>query len=308
MLLTLPAAGLGCTLDRGFELRRLSADKWVYAYAAGAASRGAQDATWSAPTCKGSSQSPIDVQSRATIASPELNGALEPHLKAHVPLLFNTGHYFELDKTTPELIVHLEGEPAAHTAPGDKGWSLILNGTYTFYQVHWHAPSENRIDGKQYAMEAHYVHQLSDPVLVGTNEKLAVIALLYELSEECNADLEEFWTRLPMGAGDAPFDKPVDIGSWIEPLLPGGYYCARWNRLTRAGSARALAHAHPHMCVRMRRLVGLADHTAVLRGRGVEPAQADVARLPAAAGSTPHVPRRAAGGRRCQQPCGAAVE
>ena len=99
--------------------------------------------------------------------------------------------------------------------------------------MHWHAPSENRVDGKQYAMEAHYVHQLDDPSLVGTNERLAVIALMYQLSEECNADLDQFWAQLPMRAGDAPFSTSIDVGSWIEPILPGGYYCAQSRPLSQ---------------------------------------------------------------------------
>ena len=54
--------------------------------------------------------------------------------------------------------------------------------------------------------------------------KLAVIAIMYELSDECNADLEPFWNELPMEPGDAPFATPVDAGGWLAPLLRGGYY------------------------------------------------------------------------------------
>ena len=219
------AVSCGCTLDRGFEQRRLGDSvKWVYAYGTGPASAEAQAATWPSPACAHLEQSPIDVQTKSAVPSPELNGALEPHIKRHVPLLFNTGHYFELDKTTPEHLVHHVGEPAAHRGGGDKGWSKILNRTFRFYQVHWHTPSENKIDGKQFAMEAHYVHQLDDPALVGTNERLAVIALMYELTDECNADLDKFWSALPSLAGDAPFDEAIDVGAWLSPLLPGGYY------------------------------------------------------------------------------------
>ena len=50
---------------------------------------------------------------------------------------FNTGHYFELDKNEPDTAT--------------KGFSQILNERYNFYQVHWHAPSENRVDGEQLA-------------------------------------------------------------------------------------------------------------------------------------------------------------
>jgi carbonic anhydrase len=229
-MLLLAAAALGCTLDRGFEQRRLadsSGVHWVYAYS-GAASRSAQAATWPTADCQHHlEQSPIDVQTRTAVAAPELNDALEPHIKQHVPLLFNSGHYFELDMTAPEHTVHLDGEASAHVGGADKGWSKILNSRYRFYQVHWHSPSENMIDGKQFAMEAHYVHQLDDPRLVGSNERLGVIALMYELSDVCNPDLEQFWARLPMTPGDAAFSEVVDAGSWLAPLLSGGYYS--WN-------------------------------------------------------------------------------
>lgn len=150
---------------------------------------------------------------------------MQVHIKKHVPLLLNSGIYFELDKTQPEHLVRRSGDEAAHIVNGrGKGWSLLLNETYRFYQVHWHAPSENRIDGREYALEAHYVHQLDIPSLVGSNERLGVIAVLYELSQQCNPQLDQFWDRVPMRPGDAPFDETVDMSSWLEPLLPGGYY------------------------------------------------------------------------------------
>ena len=75
-------------------------------------------------------------------------------------------------------------------------------------------------------MEAHYVHQLNDSSLVGTNARLAVIAVMYELREDaCNPELDQFWSQMPMDAGDAPFDAPIDIGAWLGGgMLSGGYF------------------------------------------------------------------------------------
>ncbi len=206
----------GCALDR----------RWVYSRDQHSAIAADQQATWPAACSAGERQSPLDIQSRTAVPTAELTDALQVHIRKHVPLLYNSGHYFELDKTTPEHIVRkTESERAHAAAPGrGKGWSLILNQSFRFYQAHWHTPSENRIDGKEYALEAHFVHQLDDPSLVGTNERLGVIAVLYELSEACNPQLDQFWSRLPMEAGDAPFDELVDMSSWLEPLLPGGYF------------------------------------------------------------------------------------
>ncbi len=55
-----------------------------------------------------------------------------------------------------------------------KGSSIKLEGqTFNLLQVHFHAPSENHINGKSYPLEAHLVHQ---------NEQggLAVIAIMFE--------------------------------------------------------------------------------------------------------------------------------
>ena len=219
---------LGCTLDRGFEPRRLEdgAARWVYARPPHTASNALdQRDTWPSACIQGMRQSPINIRSSLASPNPELDGAIAVHIAKHVPLLVNTGHYFELDKTSPEHSVRNSGESIPHRTPTSKGSSQILGDWYNFYQVHWHTPSENTVDGRRFAMEAHYVHQLDDPSLVGTNARLAVLAVLYELQDACNTDLDEFWDQLPMTQGDAPFDRSIDIGAWLGgSMLKGGYY------------------------------------------------------------------------------------
>src|SRR2546430_9224017 len=42
----------------------------------------------------------------------------------------------------------------------DKGSQVVIGGeTYALVQYHFHAPSEEQIDGKSFAMTAHLVHQ-----------------------------------------------------------------------------------------------------------------------------------------------------
>ena len=65
---------------------------------------------------------------------------------------------------------------------------------------------------------------MDDSTLVGTNDKLAVIAVLYEEGDTCNADLDAFWEALPMSPGTAPYGAEVDLQAMLAPLLAAGYY------------------------------------------------------------------------------------
>lgn len=57
---------------------------------------------------------------------------------------------------------------------GSCGNLMVGDQNYTFKQMHWHSPSEHRIDGIQYAAEGHLVHQAD-------SGSLAVVSILYKL-------------------------------------------------------------------------------------------------------------------------------
>jgi len=99
------------------------------------------------------------------------------------------------------------------------GSTLVLDGhTYELKQFHFHAPSENQVDGKSFALEGHLVHADADGAL-------AVVAVLYEPGAE-NAALAAFWDQLPAKAGGkARLATPVDAAS----LLPAGRDYYRYN-------------------------------------------------------------------------------
>ena len=71
-------------------------------------------------------------------------------------------------------------------------------------------------------MEAHFVHQ-------GLSDELAVVALRYRLTEQCNPHLASFWDSFLVVEGTAESDVPaVPLGALLSPaLLAGGYY--RWD-------------------------------------------------------------------------------
>ena len=83
----------------------------------------------------------------------------------------------------------------------------------TLAQFHFHAPSENRLDGKSFPMELHLVH------LDASGKPAAVVAVFIQAGK-ANAALAKAFASLPAAAGDKnePRGETIDaIG-----LLPAG--------------------------------------------------------------------------------------
>ena len=96
------------------------------------------------------------------------------------------------------------------------GSTIKVNGhAFELKQFHFHSPSENKIQGQSYPMEAHLVH-------ADKEGNLAVIAVMFKTGEK-NAALEQVWAYMPDNAGakDA-LSKRIDANT----LLPHnhGYY------------------------------------------------------------------------------------
>uniref|UniRef100_A0A7S4BN00 carbonic anhydrase n=1 Tax=Chrysotila carterae TaxID=13221 RepID=A0A7S4BN00_CHRCT len=209
---------------------------WVYASIPGdKAIRNDQLKTWEHyHDCGfGRRQSPVDVITKDVASASVLQGVLDPRIQRVPLLMVNTGHGFQLHETSPshkELVLDTAGYVEAATGQS-KGYTRIHDAKYNFYQAHWHTPSEHKIDGKHSIMEAHFVHQLDDSELqfnfslVGSTHHLAVISVMYNLTEKCNADLELFWDSFPMTANNmAQVDAVVDLQEIMESALQGGYY------------------------------------------------------------------------------------
>ncbi|MBU0657002.1 MAG: carbonic anhydrase family protein [Gammaproteobacteria bacterium] len=89
---------------------------------------------------------------------------------------------------------------------------------FNLKQFHFHAPSENHINGKAFPMEAHLVHK-------DNTGDLAVVALMFE-EGEANPELEKVWAEMPATAHtlDA-LDSKVDASG----LLPWSRDYYRFN-------------------------------------------------------------------------------
>ncbi|KAE8718964.1 hypothetical protein F3Y22_tig00109983pilonHSYRG00017 [Hibiscus syriacus] len=106
----------------------------------------------------GKRQSPINIQRNMTVHNKQLKPLARKYKPANATLVnkgFSVGVRFE----------------------EDAGELWIDAKSYTLKQVHWHLPSEHRIDSQQFAAELHMVHRAPD-------NSTAVVAVLYQ---EANA-------------------------------------------------------------------------------------------------------------------------
>ncbi len=85
-------------------------------------------------------------------------------------------------------------------------------------QFHFHAPSENHINGKSYTMEAHLVHADKDGNLV-------VVALMFKEGVE-NKVLAKIWPSIPKNAGEK---NALPSPFAVAQLLPSNRDYYRFN-------------------------------------------------------------------------------
>jgi len=205
--------------------------KWLYAKKGEKMANAAvQTATWNGLCATGQEQSPINVVTAKTVASNVVPAgsksvpAISTHISAALEYVINTGHGAQLFATHPATHDLVRGEVQVMADGQPKGYSMINGAKYNFYQVHWHTPSENTIDGEEFPLEAHFVHQLDDSNLVGGYHRLAVIGLLYELGE-CNTFLDYFWADFTENKGVAAYEgEALDFNAKLSAALAEGYY------------------------------------------------------------------------------------
>lgn len=121
--------------------------------------------------CSGKNQSPIN-----------LSGFIEADL---APIIFNYEHGgYEILNNGHTVQINYK-----------KGSSITLDGkTFELLQFHFHAPSENHINGNSYPLEAHLVHADKDG-------NLAVVAVMFK-EGNTNSGLNVAWSMMPEHAGD----------------------------------------------------------------------------------------------------------
>ncbi|MDO9072308.1 MAG: carbonic anhydrase family protein [Rubrivivax sp.] len=91
-----------------------------------------------------------------------------------------------------------------------KGNAIEVGGKrFELQQFHFHRPSEERIDGRQFEMSLHLVHK-------DEHGRLAVVALLFDKGP-AHPVLQQVWNNLPLERGEAaPARAPLELSA----LLP----------------------------------------------------------------------------------------
>ena len=120
-------------------------------------------------TCKtGVNQSPIDIRN-----SKAINANLTP---------INI-QYHQNSKS-------IENKGTTVQVNFESGSQITAEGkTFQLLQVHFHHPSENYIDGQEYPLSGHFVHQ-------NENGELAVLNVMFEEGPE-NPALAKIWKKIP---------------------------------------------------------------------------------------------------------------
>lgn len=110
-------------------------------------------------TCSnGKSQSPVDIMKNHTSFGKQLQSLIRKYTTSNATLInngFNIGVHFE---------------------ENSGGVAVIDGKNYNLKQMHWHSPSEHRLNGEQFAAELHLLHQADDG-------SLSIIAILLQLGD-----------------------------------------------------------------------------------------------------------------------------
>jgi len=135
---------------------------------------------------QGKNQSPVDLHAPVKAELPPLSFAYQLETRE----ILNNGHTVQVN-----------------FAPGSK--LAIESRQFELKQVHFHTPSENRIEGMTFAGEAHFVH-------ADAAGNLAVVAVMLDEGNS-NPALAQLLRGAPTEAGER---RALDAGRTLAALLP----------------------------------------------------------------------------------------
>ncbi|MBK3493672.1 carbonic anhydrase family protein [Viridibacillus sp. YIM B01967] len=139
----------------------------------------------------GKEQSPIDIELEDVKLDKSI-GDIKINYQPTIFTIMNNGHTIQANDVSRKNSILIDGDE------------------YTLLQMHFHTPSEHKINEQHYAMEGHFIHENSEG-------KRAVLAVLIEAGNE-NRALAEMWSKLPpkVTEADIPLNNAIDLAN----LLP----------------------------------------------------------------------------------------
>lgn len=147
-------------------------------------------------------QSPIDIHTADAI-------------QARLPQL-----EFRYRRSTPLEVINTgspdENATVRAVVPSGAGRLRVGGVTSKLLQFHWHAPAEHLINGHQYPMEMHLVHQAQ-------NGALSVVGIFIKQGK-ANKELAKIFRRLPQNNSDSTSIRAFDL----TRLLPRSHRSFRY--------------------------------------------------------------------------------
>lgn len=151
--------------------------------------------------CKtGQLQAPINIPSSQTSKT---NAPIKLEYKISDAVIVNNGHTIQVNVP-------------------DGGDARFGETNFKIAQFHMHTPSEEKIDGKGYPLNAHFVH-LNPRADASDNKagKIAVIGLFFNVGAE-NAALKPIFDNMPAKEGETPLPGKLDLTKILPTNL--SYY------------------------------------------------------------------------------------
>lgn len=156
------------------------------------------------PYCEGNRQSPINIED----------------LKAKEGKLKMTPYYSSVSKG-----LKMKNNGHALQVNGNFGKLKLHDGVYDVKQLHFHFPSEHKVNGELAAGEMHIVHQHHLAKGRGT-DALAVVGVLLEVEDVADKffDTLGFGGKLPANKKDVKIAGAVDLSKVLKSQLAGDYF------------------------------------------------------------------------------------
>lgn len=152
-------------------------------------------------TCRtGQRQSPIDIRNGIKVDQE----ALQIHYKPSFFQILDNGHTIQVKYGAGSTLT-------------------VMGRTYELVQFHFHHPSEERVNGKSFDLDAHLVHRDSEG-------RLAVLAVLFNVGKESQV-IQTLWNDLPL---EENIEYQPQSSIQIADLLPSNLkYFSYMGSLTR---------------------------------------------------------------------------